>query len=244
MSNQDSNIINDDPKCAFKQAIKDYILVKITNYNDNKRKSKIGRPNSIPIDKCLDAILFVLIENVTWHIASKLALNSYKYKATLNRRFNEWVNAGLINNCFDDNLNAYIQDAKIDELYIDSTDVQNKSLSKDDTYVSFKLKKQAIRVTIVGDDNRIPIAFSVNKAHQPDTVLGYDLLMSSDLNLNPKQELLIFGDKGYHISEEKKDNLLESKNLKLITPKKRYKKRHINLQVISAKSKGSVIRNE
>lgn len=61
----------------------------------------------------------------------------------------------------------------INGLYIDSTDIGNKNMTIKNTYKSFKLNKQAIRVIILGDDKRAPIDFSIDKAYKPDCELGY-----------------------------------------------------------------------
>lgn len=92
-----------------------------------------------------------------------------------------------------------------------------------ETYKSFKLSKQALRVTIIADNNCSPLDFVVNPAKQPDNVLGYDMSLNTNLRFNKKTNL--YSDKGYYLTKDKKENILSRTNLRLIVPKKRYKKR-------------------
>lgn len=50
------------------------------------------------------------------------------------------------------------------ELYIDSTDIQNKCMGKEYTNKSFKLKKQARRLTIISDENNAIVDFRHDEA--------------------------------------------------------------------------------
>lgn len=166
---------------------------------------------------------YVLIEGVTWKIASKLVTNKHNYSSTLNRRFNKWINVGIFKNTYDDILDEYLKNNDINEVHIDSTDIMNKNLSKKYTYKSFKLSKQAIRLSIIGDNNKAPLDYAINKAEQPDNVLGYDFIMNTNLHFNHKTK--IYGDKGYKMNKYKIKNMIESKKLQLVVPKKRYKKK-------------------
>lgn len=101
-------------------------------------------------------------------------------------------------------------------------------MSTNYTYKSFKLKKQALRLTIIGDDNKIPLDYAINSAHLSDAILGYNkpdgLLINTNINAN-NNKIHIFGDKGYQFNENKLSNLLINKKIKMVTPKKKYKKR-------------------
>ena len=137
---------DDDPKYKIKYKLKEYLLVKINKYEEEyNNKIKPGRPNALTNEILLDAFLYVLFEGVTWSVASKLATGVYKYRSTLNRKFNEWVNRGIINDTYNETVNMYLNEHNVDEVHIDSTDIQNKNIPSEYTYKSFKLKKQAIR---------------------------------------------------------------------------------------------------
>lgn len=168
---------------------------------------------------------YVLVEGHTWNVASKTATGSYKYKSTIYRRYIKWLNAGIIDDTYNEILDKYLKSKDINEVHIDSTDIQNKNMPKDHTYKSFKLSKQACRLTIMGDNNRAPIDYVINKAHQPDNVLGYNFLINT--NVKFKTKTFIFGDKGYHMTKEKTDNILKTSNLQLIVPKRHYKKKKV-----------------
>lgn len=166
---------------------------------------------------------YVLFEGVTWSIASKLTFDTHKYRSTLNRKFNTWVDRGIISDTYDVLTSSYLEENNIDELHIDSTDIQNKLMPKKYTYKSFKLSKQAIRVTIVGDVNKTPLDYTINSAHKPDSVLGYKLLAKSKLKF--KRNTKLYGDKGYYMNKDKKDIIYQRSRLKIVVPKKKYKKK-------------------
>lgn len=168
---------------------------------------------------------YVLIEGHTWGVAAKIASNFYKNKSTIYRRYIKWLNEGIFKDTYNEILDKYLNYRNIDEVHIDSTDIQNKNMHKDYTYKSFKLSKEALRLTIIGDNNRAPIDYAIDKAHHPDNVLGYNLLINT--NIEFKTKTFIFGDKGYHMTEKKKNNILKKSNLRLIVPKKRYKKKRV-----------------
>ena len=71
---------------------------------------------------------YVLVEGCTWNIASKLATNSYAHKSTIYRRYIKWLDGGIFKQTYDEILNKYLTDRTIDEVHIDSTDIQNKNM--------------------------------------------------------------------------------------------------------------------
>lgn len=166
---------------------------------------------------------YVLIEGVTWKIASKLIKQTHKFKNTLNRCFNLWSRDGIFSDLHDLLLSSYKSKHLITELKIDSTDVMNLNCSKNNTYKSHKLGKQAIRVSIITDQNNVPINESIDKPYIHDSKLGIDLMIST--NANNKKSIFIGADKGYIIDEKTKEALLKTKGFKLVTPKKEYKKK-------------------
>ena len=214
-----------DPKFKLKSKIALYLNNKINAYelNNNKTKIKSGRKYSLTVSECIDAVLYVLIEGVTWNIASKITTGTYKYRSTLNRRFNKWVSVGIFKDTYDEILKNYLTENDIDEIYIDSTDIQNKNLSKNNTFKSFKLKKEALRLTVIGDNNKAPLDYSICKAQKSDSSLGYDLLMNTRLKV--KRKTKVYGDKGYYIKETKRKAIMVRNKIQLVVPKKRYKKR-------------------
>lgn len=99
----------------------------------------------------------------------------------------------------------------------------NYNCSKKYTYRSFKLHKQAIRLSIICDDNRIPLIHQIDKAQKYDSTLGFEL--ASKLIVSDKKLHYLVGDKGYIMDDENKSSLLKCNKLKLIVPKKEYKKK-------------------
>jgi hypothetical protein len=212
-----------DSKEHIKCKLKSYLLDQIDELDKIHlvTKKKSGRPNSIPNDLCLDAIFYVLLEGVTWEIASKLATNTTSFRSTIHRTYQKWIQRNIFNETYDDLIRLYREITYDDSIYyIDSTDIQNKRMSKNETYKSFKLKKQALRLTLICDCNKIPIDHVVDPAHQTDNVLGYEFLKKTTLN----KKITICGDKGYIMKQYKLDDLKRSQ-IKMVVPKKTYKKK-------------------
>jgi hypothetical protein len=151
------------------------------------------------------------------------------HEKTLNRRFNQLIKNNIISNAYNEIQNNYIKNNTIDEVYIDSIDIQNSNCTKNNTYKSFKLHKQAIRLSIIAYKNRIPLTYSIQPAYNNDSHLGFKL--AKTLKLNDNKEHYLVGDKGYYMNNMKKDYLLKNNKLKLLVPKKKYKKNTKSTQV-------------
>ena len=147
--------ISGDSKSCIKLKLKTHLSDRIVQ-SDNEYmplKKKSGRPQAISNDICLDAIFYVLLEGVTWEFASKLATNSTNffqkksldkrqriYIIPFNRTYQKWIDRSIFDNTCNDPVQLY-KSTTIDEsvYYIDSTDIQNKWMSRKKTYKSFKL---------------------------------------------------------------------------------------------------------
>jgi hypothetical protein len=164
---------------------------------------------------------YVLKKGTSWKTASSVIMKNESYNKTLNRRFNQLVKNNIFNNTYNEIQNNYIKNNTIDEVYIDSTDIQNNNCNKSDTYKSFKLNKQAMRLSIIADKYKTPLTYSINPAYNNDSHLGFEL--AKTLNLNDNKEHYLVGDKGYYMNDFKKDDLLKNNKLKLLVPKKKYK---------------------
>ena len=165
---------------------------------------------------------YVLKKGASWKTASSIIMKDTSYEKTLNRRFNQLIKNNIISNAYNEIQNNYIKNNTIDEVYIDSTDIQNSNCTKNNTYKSFKLHKQAMRLSIIADKNRIPLTYSIQPAYNNDSHLGFEL--AKTLKLNDNKEHYLVGDKGYYMNKMKKDYLLKNNKLKLLVPKKKYKK--------------------
>jgi len=136
------------------------------------------------------------------------------------------VSKGIMSNTFDDIQTTYLNCKSIDnsdngDMTIDSTDSQNKNMSKKYTAKSFKLKKQALRTTIIIDDAKQPILYSIEPAKRHDAELGYQLLIHNQSF--DKKATTIYGDKGYLMNQDKLQELA-IKRIKMVVPAKKYKR--------------------
>jgi hypothetical protein len=152
-----------------------------------------------------------------------MVFGSYKYKSTLNRRFNKLVKDGIIADTYSEIIKKYITENEINELIIDSMDTMNGNCNKLYTDISHKLHKQAVRTTIIGTKNRIPLMYQTDPARKHDSNLGFSL--ASRLKINDGKIHYLVGDKGYQMNKENKVKLLKNNKLKLVVPKKKYKRK-------------------
>lgn len=198
--------------------LKEYIIPKIPC-----KKSDKGRPYSVSHDKLMEAIFYILKHGITWELASQLVMGDTKYKSTLNRRYNELIKYGIITDIHKQLTQEYINENKIDDVYIDSMDTINGNCNKKNTAKSFKLHKQAVRITLICDKNKIPLSYRTDPARDNDNVLGFKL--ASAFHINDKKVHFLVGDKGYQMIYDKKQMLIRENKLYLITPKKKYKRK-------------------
>jgi hypothetical protein len=169
---------------------------------------------------------YVLINGVSWRLASALIKNTHQYEKTLNRRFNLWSKDKIFENIKEDITSLYKQNFNITDLIIDSTDVINGNCNKKELSKSLKLKKQATKVTIIIDANEMPLIYSLAKPTVYDSKEGYNLVFNSSLN-DTNEIIYLAGDKGYQLGTVKRKNLIKNKKIKLVTPKKHYNKKKI-----------------
>jgi hypothetical protein len=166
---------------------------------------------------------YVLINGVTWKIASKLSTGNFQYEKTLNRIFNKLSNESIFKNIRDELTSKYINNNVIKNLKIDSTDIINGNCNKKETDRSWKLHKQAIKATFITDSNNIPLSYSLDNPKKHDSKVGYDLILNSKLTKDNSERIYISGDKGYTLNKDDAQNILKSKNIVIVTPKKTYK---------------------
>ena len=166
---------------------------------------------------------YVLVNGVTFKIASKLVKQSYKYHKTINRRYNKWVKDKIFSNIHDLILNQYKSMFKPEHLTIDSTDIVNGNCPKKIISRSFKLHKQALRLTVITDEHNVPLNRSIDKPIDHDSQLGINLLVKT--NVGNEKQIYVPADKGYIVDKNTQYALLQSKGFRLVTPKKKYKKK-------------------
>lgn len=165
---------------------------------------------------------YVLFNGITWRLASMLIKRSYQYEKTLNRTFNLWSKDNIFLHLRDDILCKYKSLYEINNLKIDSTDIINGNCNKQYLSKSLKLKKQAIKATIIIDSNNIPLTYSLTKPTIHDSNEGYNLIMKTNLNESNKN-IYLAGDKGYILGKDKVANIKKTKKIIIVTPKRNYR---------------------
>lgn len=167
---------------------------------------------------------YVLVDGDTWKKASKSIKNTPTFKSTLNRKYNEWNNNKIFKNVHESILDEYMKTHEIKEAYIDSTDLKNENCERIYTSKSLKLSKQAIKLTFISDQNQVPISKPLlDKPHVHDSKRTIDAIMT--LNINNEKQTILGGDKAYILNKSVRNALLKSNGIRLVTPKKEYKKK-------------------
>lgn len=197
--------------------LQEYIIPKM------KPPATRGRPHGLSNEQLIKGIFYVLKRGVTWTTASELICGNSSKRSTLNRRFNELVEDGIITNVYNDVIKQYMNENEISDLIIDSTDIINGNCTKDELAVSFKLHKQSCRLSIISTIDKIPIAYRTDPARQPDSDLGYKL--AKDVLINDKKIHNLSGDKGYQMTKYKRSHLLKNNKIRMVVPKKTKAKR-------------------
>lgn len=151
-------------------------------------------------------------------------MNDKKYSKTLNRRYNELVECNIITDSYNTIVEEYIQENEIHDVIIDSMDILNGNCNKNDIARSYKLHKQAVRLSIICDNEKMPLIYRTDPAHQPDNVLGFEL--AKKFTLPDNNTHILAADKGYNMNDEKK-KILKLNNLILVAHKKRYRRKKI-----------------
>jgi len=153
----------------------------------------------------------------------------------MNRWFNKMKKLGLFDDIFNDILYKYSSSNPIKELHIDSTDIINKNCTKDIVGYSRKFHKNGLKLTLVEDQNKIPIMYSYDNPTIYDSIAGYELLVTFE---NESNEIIkVGGDKGYILDENDDKTLFAINKLKMINPKKKYKKRKYKTKNYKSKIK-------
>lgn len=166
---------------------------------------------------------YVLINGVSWKLASKLISNTEQYEKTLNRIYNNLIKTNVFHNLRELITIHYINNYEIKDLKIDSTDIINGNCNKKDLDRSWKLHKQATKATFIIDSKKIPLNYSLEKPTKNDSKAGYELLLNSKLSKNKIKRIYLAGDKGYILNKNDATNLVKTKNIMIVTPKKQYK---------------------
>lgn len=133
------------------------------------------------------------------------------------------IKQGIISRSYDEIRKKYINEHAIENLTLDSTDIMNGNCERIHTSKSFKLSKQALRLNVIATPNRIPLAYQTDAAYQPDCILGFQLMRT--VHINDGKTHIISADKGYYITDSNKYLLLRKNKLRLIVPKKKYKRK-------------------
>jgi hypothetical protein len=167
---------------------------------------------------------YVLVNGVTWCIASKLIKNSPKYEKTLNRIFNKIKDQNVFLNLREKLTSEYLDKKDIQNLKIDSTDIMNANCIKEELDRSWKLHKQATKASFIIDQNNVCLNYSLEKPTKYDSKAGYDLILNSKLSKNKTKRIYLAGDKGYTLCKNDIQTIVKSKNIMIVTPKKIYKK--------------------
>ena len=168
----------------------------------------------------------MLVNGVSLDIASLLIKNTTSVRSTINRKFHEWIDNKIIYDTYNKIQTNYMNNNIITEAYIDSTDIMNANCDHKYTGKSIKLKKQALKLSFICDQNKVPISpYQLDKPIVHDSRTGFEVIIQTNMNNNKPTNLA--GDKGYILDKQTREQLLKTKGIRLICPKKKYIKKKV-----------------
>lgn len=185
------------------------ILLDLIKLNSNN----LGRKPSFDFEHYLDVIIYVLASGISWTYLDKELHYSTYYK-----KFRYWSKLNIFQEAFDiiNQLNNDNKNNKLftENLFMDSTDILNKSAFQD-IGKSHKYKyKNATKINVVINNLGMPLGIKIVSANIHDTSITLDTINNISYKvLLPKN---MIGDKGY-ISKSNK-NTLKKKNINLVYP--------------------------
>lgn len=185
-----------------------------------KNGKKQGRPIKYDIDTCLNIIFELLAIGGNWlHVCKHMEKYAY---TSIYKRYRLWIENGIFSQMYAELNKIYCSNRVFKELFIDSTDCLN--LNGSTNYVNFGYKfknKNALKISIIGDENNVPLYYSVDKSSNHDNKIMKQIVNKID-KFNDSVELI--ADKGYQNDDKFKNKLFKEKNIKLIHPKRRTNK--------------------
>lgn len=187
------------------------------------KKSNRGRPCKYNNLFYIDKIMYVLINGIAWN---KLDLTNYNITAdAIYKKFKKWS----IDNVF---LNAYnklffkykkhLNNDFLNTLFIDSTVIPNLNCVK--TGYNPKIKnKKSIKLSIIVDENKIPVSEYISESNYHDSTLIIDPV---DRLKHHTNTIKLVGDLGY-ITNINTKKILKNKKVIMITPFRRNMKNNV-----------------
>ena len=183
-------------------------------------KSKKGRKYKYSNLQCINVLLTVLFQGCSYRDAClHLEKNAF---TSIFKRIQIWESNNLFSDLFTESLNKYKNDNKLNILYADSTDIKNICGLNININYSIKFKsKRAANLTLLCDDNKIPIIYEISKASKKDCNILEDIIVKN--NLKSKNKTYIVADKGYFTKKVIRKGY-KKRNIILVLPKKNYNK--------------------
>ena len=140
------------------------IILILTKRLDAENKL-LGRPIIYKYDFCIKTFIYQLKTGNSWR-----QLEDYKNQKldAVRKRINKWIHLGIFNKAYNILLKIYNKKFKKNNLFIDSTVIDNFSGSLNFGY-NIKIKnKKSIKISALVDDNKVPHLFEVSSSTPHD----------------------------------------------------------------------------
>ena len=195
--------------------------------NYEKKLFKKGRKRTFPIEMYLKYIMYVLETGITWNNL----IDTPCKPNTIRKQYGIWVGQGIFDDIHKELLTAYDMETtnqssplliSENNLFIDSTDIQNRNGTEKITGFGIKFKnKRAMKIHSLCDENKVSYSFVLTPANCSDSTVTENVIDSSIVPLHHSNhnKLRISGDKGY-INRKTRDKLRDD-NIILVTPPRR-----------------------
>lgn len=148
-------------------------LTKYINIFDKKiltnNGNKIGRKRIYNNNMCLNVLLNILFEGITYRHSCKYIKNKHSFTSIF-KRIQIWNVNNIFTNMFTNLVTKYKHKKQISKMFIDSTDILNLNGTKKFTDFGYKFRsKRSTRITLICDKNKVPLFYAVNGSAMKDS---------------------------------------------------------------------------
>jgi transposase len=177
---------------------------------------------------CLECILKILKKGLVWR---DIGIDGIHY-TTFYKRFAKWAKLNVFKSIWHCLIDLYVsKKLKVSKtwfkvLFIDSTMVKNINGRDCIGRNHYDRNRFATKVSMICDDNKVPLASTFYPANKHDATTITDTLDALVKNIMPDKRCIhnLVADKGYIISSSKRVDIESNYNTKLITPKRKNQK--------------------
>jgi hypothetical protein len=181
----------------------------------------IKRKYKVTTKTCFESVCRVLVTGIKWSDLEYFIKDCHY--TTIYKRFCLWSKHNIFEKIWNSYINLYCASKTAScfkTLFIDSSMVTNHYGSDCIGYNHFDRHRKATKVSIICDDNKVPLSISFFKANVNDQKTINETLNALKCKIKPnnRHSNILVGDKGYIVNPKTKNELLKNNRIRLVTP--------------------------